>query len=102
MRLTNINCPQCNGQLNQQEDKFYCTSCGSAFNVDYDDFTALSGKWKYPLGLNFQVKVSNTDVNVQARMSSVSTDNKTWPDRTQVTRRMKQVSLDELLDNLDL
>jgi len=37
MRLTNINCPQCNGQLNQQEDKFYCTSCGSAFNVDYDE-----------------------------------------------------------------
>ena len=37
MRLTNINCPQCNGQLNQQEDKFYCTSCGSAFNIDYDE-----------------------------------------------------------------
>ena len=37
MRLTNINCPQCNGQLNQQEDKFYCTSCGSAFNVDYEE-----------------------------------------------------------------
>lgn len=36
MRLTNINCPQCNGQLNQQEDKFYCTSCGSAFNIDYE------------------------------------------------------------------
>ena len=37
MRLTNINCPQCNGHLNQQEDKFYCTSCGSAFNVDYEE-----------------------------------------------------------------
>ena len=37
MRLTNINCPQCNGRLNQQEDKFYCTSCGSAFNIDYDE-----------------------------------------------------------------
>jgi len=37
MRLTNINCPQCNGQLNQQEDKFYCTSCGSAFNIDYEE-----------------------------------------------------------------
>ena len=70
--------------------------------MDYTDFTALSGKWEFPLGLNFQVKVSDTDVNVQARMSSVSTDNKTWPDRTQVTRRMKQVSLEELVDNLDL
>lgn len=37
MRLTNINCPQCNGMLNQQDDKFYCTSCGSAFNIDYDE-----------------------------------------------------------------
>ena len=75
---------------------------GYNFHIDYTDFTALSGKWKYPLGLNFQVKVSSTDVNVQAKMSSVSTENKNWPDRTQVTRRMKQVSLDELLDNLDL
>ena len=75
---------------------------GFRFNVDYDDFTALSGKWKYPLRLNFQVNASGTDVDVSAKMSSVSTDNKNWPDRTQVTRRMKQVSLDELLDNLDL
>lgn len=36
MRYTNINCPQCNGLLGQQEDKFYCTSCGSAFNIAYD------------------------------------------------------------------
>jgi hypothetical protein len=35
-------------------------------------------------------------------MSSVSVEKKSWADRTQVTRRMKQVSLDELLDNLDL
>ena len=75
---------------------------GYVFHMDYSDFTALSGKWYYPLGLNFQIKVSDTNVNVQAKLSSVSTDNKTWPDRTQVTRRMKQVSLEELLDNLDL
>ena len=37
MRLTNLNCPQCGGFLNQQQDKFYCTSCGAAFNVDYDE-----------------------------------------------------------------
>ena len=75
---------------------------GYRIHLDYSDFTAVSGKWEYPLGLNCQVKVSDTDVNVQAKLSSVSTENKTWPDRTQVTRRMKQVSLDELLDNLDL
>ena len=51
---------------------------------------------------NFHVNASGKDIDVSAKMSSVSTDKKNWPDRTQVTRRMKQVSLDELLDNIDL
>ena len=37
MKLTNLNCPQCNGFLKQQRDMFFCDSCGAAFNVDYDD-----------------------------------------------------------------
>jgi len=37
MKLTNLNCPQCGGQLQQERDMFFCTSCGAAFNVDYDD-----------------------------------------------------------------
>ncbi len=37
MKLTNLNCPQCNGYLNQERDMFFCSSCGAAFNVDYDD-----------------------------------------------------------------
>lgn len=75
---------------------------GYNFRVDYSDFTAVSGKWKYPLGLNFQVKVSSLDLKLSAKMSSVTTEKKNWPDRTQVTRRMKQVTLEELLDNLGL
>jgi hypothetical protein len=75
---------------------------GYSFRIDYTDFTAVSGKWKYPLGLNASISLSGSDTNVAVRMSSVSTENKNWPDRTQVTRRMKQVTLDELLDNLDL
>lgn len=75
---------------------------GYSFRIDYTDFTAVSGKWKYPLGLNASISLSGSDTNVAVKMSSVSTENKNWPDRTQVTRRMKQVTLDELLDNLDL
>lgn len=75
---------------------------GYKFRIDYSDFTAVSGQWKYPLGLNFQINVSKTDLQVSAKMSSVSTDKKNWPDRTQVTRRMKQVTIEELLDNLGL
>ncbi|MBR2751013.1 MAG: hypothetical protein IKD90_07770 [Clostridiales bacterium] len=37
MKLTNLNCPQCNGNLSQQGDSFFCTSCGSAFTIDYDE-----------------------------------------------------------------
>jgi len=74
---------------------------GYSFRIDYTDFTAVSGKWKYPVGLNFKIN-AGSDINISCKMSSVSTELKNWPDRTQVTRRMKQVTLDELLDNLDL
>ncbi len=37
MKLTNLNCPQCNGYLQQQGDMFFCSSCGSAFTIDYDE-----------------------------------------------------------------
>lgn len=74
---------------------------GYKFRIDYSDFTAVSGKWKYPLTLTAAIKASGSDINLSARLSSVSTDKKNWPDRTQVSRRMKQVSLDELLDNLN-
>ena len=37
MKLTNLNCPQCNGFLKQQRDAFFCESCGAAFIVDYDE-----------------------------------------------------------------
>lgn len=72
------------------------------FNMKYTDFTALSGKWQFPLGLSIDVITTKVDVNAAIKMSSVQTDNKNWSDRTPVTRRMKQVTLDELLDNLNL
>ena len=74
---------------------------GYSFRMDYTDFTAVSGKWSYPLGLNILIN-ANSEIKVSCKMSSVSTEMKNWPDRTQVTRRMKQVTLDELIDNLDL
>lgn len=75
---------------------------GYRFRIDYSDFTAVSGKWMYPLTLTAAIRASGSDINFSAKMSSVSTERKNWPDRTQVSRRMKQVTLDELLDNLDL
>ena len=37
MKLTSINCPNCNGQLREEGDKLICTMCGSAFAIDYDE-----------------------------------------------------------------
>lgn len=72
------------------------------FRMDYTDFTALSGKWNYPIGLKSEIKVPDSTLDIAVKLSSVQTDRKNWPDRTQVSRRMKQVSLDELLDNAGL
>ena len=73
---------------------------GFRFRIDYADFTAVSGKWKYPSELGVVINTSDSDIDLKVRISSVSTENKSWPDKTQVSRRMKQVTLDELLDNL--
>ena len=75
---------------------------GYAFRIDYSDFTAVSGSWSYPLRFGVEVDLSGSGTNISAKLSSVSTENRNWPDRTSVPRRMKQVTLDELLDNLDL
>ena len=87
---------------------------GFRFNLEYTDFTAIAGDWKYVSdragirylflagGILTAIKTSSANVGASIKMSSVQTDKKTWPDRTQVSRRMKQVSLEDLLDNLNL
>ena len=37
MKLTSINCPNCNGQLKEEGGKLICMSCGGAFAIDYDE-----------------------------------------------------------------
>ena len=37
MKLQSMNCPNCNGQLKKEGENFICSSCGSAFAIDYDD-----------------------------------------------------------------
>lgn len=78
------------------------TGSGFRFRIDFSDFTAVSGDWKYPSGLTARINTSGSEKTVSVKMSSISVENKNWPDRTQVARRMKQVTLDELLETLDL
>lgn len=36
MKLQSMNCPNCNGQLKKEGEGLICSSCGSAFAIDYD------------------------------------------------------------------
>ena len=37
MRLASLNCPNCNAPLREENEKFICSACGSAFTLDYDE-----------------------------------------------------------------
>ncbi len=75
---------------------------GYGFRIDYSDFTDVSGSWNFPSGIGAEINISGSAYKVSARLSSVSVENKNWADRTAVSRRLRQVSLDELLNNLDI
>ena len=37
MKLTSLNCPNCNAPLREETGKYICTACGSVFTMDYDE-----------------------------------------------------------------
>ncbi|MBP5492260.1 MAG: hypothetical protein J6Y08_05390 [Clostridiales bacterium] len=37
MKLVNLTCPNCGGNLVKEGDNLICQSCGGAFSIDYDD-----------------------------------------------------------------
>ena len=76
---------------------------GDMFSIDYADFSSISGISEYPTELSVSLPNKTSALGrLVIKLSSVSTEKKNWQDRTQVSRRMRQVTLDELLDNLDL
>lgn len=75
---------------------------GFRFRLDYSDFTAISKDFEYPLEQTYSLDSSSTDFDVVIRLSSAQSGKGSWPDQTQVGRRMKQVTLDELLEYLNL
>ena len=75
---------------------------GFSFRLDYSDFTALLKDFVYPLEQTYNLNTSSSVFKVIVKLSSASAGTGSWPDQTQVSRRMKQVTLDELLDNLEL
>lgn len=74
MKLTNLNCPQCNGYLQQQGDMFFCSSCGSAFTIDYDEadvqYTELVTQAdRTKMLLQSDIEVMQTDFQLSERMA---------------------------------
>ena len=75
---------------------------GFHFRLDYSDFTALLKDFVYPLEQTYSLDTPSSFLKINVKLSSVSAGTGSWPDQTQVSRRMKQVTLDELLDYLEL
>lgn len=76
---------------------------GDKFSIGYSDFSKVPGISEFPAELSVSLP-DKTSVLGQLviKLSSLSTEKKNWQDRTQVSRRMRQVTLDELLDNLNI
>lgn len=74
------------------------------FQLDYNDFSEIKGLGEFPTTLSFHINPLSKSggLSLLAKLSSISTEKKNWADQTQVSRRMKQVTLDELLDKLEL
>lgn len=70
--------------------------------VEYSNFSGLSKDFIFPLGMNVEINTGDLSLVVPIKLSSVSITNQKWPDQTQVSRRMTQVELDEILDDLTL
>lgn len=75
---------------------------GFKFRLDYSDFTALLKDFVYPLEQTYSLDTNSSFFKVLVKLSSVSAGIGSWPDQTSISRRMKQVALDELLDNLEI
>jgi len=80
------------------------TRGNDTFRLDYNDFSEIKGLGEFPTTLSFHINPLSQSggINLSAKLSSISAEKKNWADQTQVSRRMKQVTLDELLDKLEL
>ena len=75
---------------------------GYDIRVDYSCFSSPVQDWDYPQEMRFHIGTADAKVDASVKLSSLSVERKNWPDRTQVSSRMKEIPLEELLDNLGL
>lgn len=70
--------------------------------IDYSNFTGLSKEFNFPLDMTVDINAGDLSLKIPVRLSSVNITKQKWPDQTQVSRRMTQVELEDILDDLTL
>jgi hypothetical protein len=77
------------------------TVAGRGISVGYSDFKTVSKGFDYPMTFYVQIAAANA-VSATLSFSSVSTEKGSWPDETGITSRMERVSIEELVESLEL
>lgn len=87
-----------NGDLVQTSN----ASSHFSFRIDYSDFQSLAEDYRFPKTLTVTVTTSARTLSATLEMTSPNTQIRTWANETPVSSRFKRVTLDELLDGLDI
>lgn len=76
---------------------------GFHLNMNYGDYSKPKADgWSYPQELDCELGLPSSTLHVTVKYSSISVTDGNWPDRTKISSRMKQVTLNDILNNLDL
>lgn len=70
--------------------------------VEYSDFRDIKPGYMFPNTLLLNLTFPDITIPLNIRMSQISVEKKNWPDMTQISSRMKKVTLDAFFDGLGL
>jgi len=71
-------------------------------SMNYSDFRDVLAGYEYPGGMAINLKFPKTNLTLNLKLSQISVEKKNWPDMTQISSRMKQVSFEMLIESLGL
>lgn len=73
-----------------------------SFRIDYSDRQSLASDYTFPKSLDITLTTPSRTINATLEMTSPNTQIKTWANETPVSSRLKKVTIEELLDGLNL
>ncbi|MCQ2083028.1 MAG: DUF4292 domain-containing protein [Bacteroidaceae bacterium] len=76
---------------------------GWNFSVDYSGFSEVDGGYEFPAMIGISLSMPGmSELTAGMKLSGLSVQPGTWKDETRPTRRMKPVSMDDILELLEL